>query len=83
MKEHRDSTRRIDLAVAVVMVYAAAASVETGCRSLCSIEIVARPELRQRPGFICFAARHPEPRLGHPEEPVVLTLVLARRIQGW
>jgi phage terminase large subunit-like protein len=30
VKEHRDSTRRIDLAVAAVMAYAAASTVETG-----------------------------------------------------
>jgi len=43
VKEHRDSTRRIDLAaVAAVMAYAAASAVETGRRSLCSTEIVAR-----------------------------------------
>jgi phage terminase large subunit-like protein len=30
VKEHKDSTRRIDLAVAAVMAYATASAVETG-----------------------------------------------------
>jgi hypothetical protein len=35
VKEHKDSTRRIDLAVAAVMAYATASAVETGPQIFC------------------------------------------------
>lgn len=72
VKEHRDSTRRIDLAVAAVMAYAAASTVETGRRSLCSTEIVARPG---RPGvnasFPPFGAKESRPFLSTVTRPAL------------